>query len=50
MLVNATYWTLGLEDKIPAESNVNVVGEFNPHAFGNNKFTKGVKPSDLPTN
>ncbi len=47
LLVNATYWTLGLEDKIPNESNVAIVGEFKPNAFGNNKFTKGVKPSDL---
>jgi hypothetical protein len=47
LLVNATYWTLGLEDKITAESDVSIVGEFTPHSFGNNKFTKGVKPSDL---
>ncbi len=47
MLVNATYWTLGLEDKIPAESDVSIVGEYNPHPFGNNKFTKGVKPEDV---
>jgi hypothetical protein len=47
MLVNATYWTLGLEDKIPSESDVSIVGEFKPHAFGNNKFTKDVKPSAL---
>jgi type 1 glutamine amidotransferase len=47
MLVNATYWTLGLEDKIPAESEVSIVGEYTPHPFGNNKFTKGVKPEDV---
>ncbi len=47
MLVNATYWTLGLDDKIPDKSDVTPVGEFKPHEFGNNKFTKGVKPSDL---
>ena len=47
LLVNATYWTVGLEDKIPAESNVDLVGEFKPHPFGNNKFTKDVKPADL---
>ncbi len=47
LLVNASYWAVGLEDKIPAESNVAIVGEFTPHAFGLNKFTKGVKPSDL---
>jgi hypothetical protein len=47
MLVNATYWAVGLENKIPAESNVAIVGEFKPHHFGNDKFTKHVKPSAL---
>jgi Trehalose utilisation len=47
MLVNAVYWTLGLEDKIPSESDVSIVGEYSPHPFGNNKFTKGVKPEDV---
>ena len=44
MLVNAAYWAVGLEDKIPGESDVSIVGEFDPHPFGNNKFTKGIKP------
>ena len=47
LLVNATYWTVGLEDKIPAESDVSIVGEYVPHPFGNDLFTKGVKPADL---
>jgi hypothetical protein len=47
LLVNAAYWAIGLEDKIPAESDVSLVGEYKPHDFGNNKFTKGVKPEDL---
>jgi type 1 glutamine amidotransferase len=47
LLVNACYWGLGLENKIPAKSNVEYVGEFKPTFFGNNKFKKGVKPSDL---
>jgi hypothetical protein len=46
MLVNAAYWAVGLEDKIPAKSNVAIVGEFKPHHFGNDKFTKNVKPAD----
>ena len=49
LLVNATYWAVGLEDKIPAESDVSIVGEYDPHPFGNNKFTKGVKPEALGT-
>jgi len=44
LLVNATYWAVGLEDKIPAESEVAIVGEFKPRPFGNNKFEKGVRP------
>lgn len=44
MLVNAAYWAVGLEDKIPAESDVAIVGEFKPHHFGNDKFTKHAKP------
>ncbi len=47
LLVNACYWGLGLEDRIPEKSKVDVVGEFKPRAFGNNNFRKGVKPADL---
>jgi len=46
LLVNACYWGLGLEDRIPAKSNVDYVGEYKPTFFGFNKFTKGVKPAD----
>lgn len=44
LLVNATYWALGLEDKIPEKSNVEIVGEFKPTKFGFNGAVKGVKP------
>jgi hypothetical protein len=47
LLVNATYWAVGLEDKIPAESDVSIVGEFIPTPYGTNKFIKGVKPEDI---
>lgn len=47
MLVNAVYWTLGMEDKIPEKSNVEIVGEFKPRKFGFNGAVKGVKPADL---
>ncbi len=47
LCVNACYWGLGLEDKIPAQNNVEYVGEYKPNFFGNNKFKPGVKPSDL---
>lgn len=46
LLVNAAYWTLGMEDKIPAKTNVDIVGEYKPRSF-KDTFKKGVKPSDL---
>jgi hypothetical protein len=44
MLVNGVYWAVGLEDKIAAESDVALVGEFKPRPFGFNGAAKGVKP------
>ncbi len=46
-LVNACYWGAGLEDRIPAKSRVDYVGEYEPTPFGHGKFKRGVKPSDL---
>ena len=46
LLVNAAYWSVGMEDKIPAEAEVGLVGEYNPLPFGFGKFKKGVKPAD----
>jgi type 1 glutamine amidotransferase len=46
LLVNATYWCVGLEDKIPEKANVEIIGEYKPLPFGFRKFKKGVKPSD----
>ncbi len=47
MLVNASYWAVGLEDKIAAKSNVETIGSYKPLPFGNNKFKKGQTPADL---
>jgi hypothetical protein len=47
MLVNACYWAAGLEDKIPEESRVEIVGSFEPTPFGFDKARKGLKPGDL---
>jgi len=44
-MVNSVYWCLKMEDQIPAESNVELVGQFKPTFFGFNKFTRGVMPS-----
>jgi type 1 glutamine amidotransferase len=47
LLVNATYWCVGMEDKIPAKANVELVGEYKPSPIGVGKFVKGKKPSDV---
>ncbi len=47
LLVNACYWAVGMEERIPATSNVNIVGEFKPNPFRTDGFRKGVRPSDL---
>jgi type 1 glutamine amidotransferase len=45
LLVNASYWCLGLEEKIPVKAKVDLVGEYHALPFGSNKFRKEVKPS-----
>lgn len=47
MLVNACYWAIGLEDKIPEKSDVTIVGEYKPLPFGFGAHKKGVRPADL---
>jgi hypothetical protein len=46
VLVNACYWALGLEDRIPAKSDVTIIGEYNPNNIGFGGFKKGLKPAD----
>ena len=46
LLVNAAYWAVGLEDKIPDASDVALVGEYHPTPFGFGGFKKGLKPED----
>ena len=45
-VVNACYWGMGLEAKIPAKSDVKYVGNYAPTRFGFRKKTSGLKPSD----
>lgn len=47
LLVNACYWAMGTEDKIPARSKVDLVGDYNPNNIGKGNHKKGLKPSDL---
>jgi len=46
LLVNACYWCLGMEKKIVAGSNVDLVGRYNPNPIGIGKFKKGLHLSD----
>lgn len=46
MLVNATFWAMGLEEKIQPDLNVEIVGEYSPTAYGFGGYKKGTKPAD----
>jgi len=50
LLVNASYWCVGMEDGIPERANVDLVGEYKPTSFGFNKYRPGLKPSDFALN
>jgi type 1 glutamine amidotransferase len=47
LLVNASFWALGMERQIPQRSNVDMVGPYHPLPFGFGGFKKGLKPSEL---
>lgn len=44
MLVNATYWILGLEEKITEDSPIDFVGKYQPNTFRSGGYARGVKP------
>lgn len=46
LLVNATFWALGLEEKITDKLNVSIIGEFKPSPFKFGGYVKGKKPVD----
>src|SRR5690606_5640359 len=46
LIVNACYWSTGLEGKIAKESNVDYVGDYNPTMFGMGEYLKNKKPND----
>ncbi len=47
LLVNACYWALGMEDKLPEKADVEIVGEFQPSPFRGDGYKHRVKPADL---
>jgi type 1 glutamine amidotransferase len=46
LLVNACYWVVGLEEKIPDKADVALVGEYKPNNIGVGGHKKGLKPDD----
>jgi hypothetical protein len=46
LIVNASFWCLGMEKDIPEKANVNYVDDYKPTAFGFGTFEKGTKPED----
>ena len=47
LIVNAAYWAVDLENKIPDKANVEIVGSYEPTFYGFGKFKPGLKPADL---
>ena len=47
LLINAAYWTQGLEDQIKPDSNVDLVGAYQPRPFGFGGAAVGVRPESL---
>ena len=47
LLVNAVYWTTKLEEKIPVQSNVDLVGDYKPRSFGFKGEAAGIRPEML---
>jgi type 1 glutamine amidotransferase len=46
LLVNACYWAMEMERKIPAKSKVDLIGVYEPNPIGFGGYKKGLKPSD----
>ena len=46
LVVNACYWALGMEDRIPAAANVDQVGEYDPVPIGFAAHKRGLRPED----
>lgn len=46
MLTNASYWCMGLEDRIDARSDVAITGSYEPGPAGAKGLKTGMKPND----
>ncbi len=46
LLLNASLWCVGLDDKITAALDVSLVGDYHPSKFGFGGYVKGKRPAD----
>lgn len=46
LIVNACFWAMGLESRIPPRTDVELVGDYKPLPFGFGGFARGLKPAD----
>lgn len=46
LVVNATFWALGMEKQISPRADVNIVGEYHPSHFSFGGYIKGRKPEN----
>lgn len=47
MIVNASFWLLGMPETITPDLNVEIVGDYKPTMFGFDTFRKGMKVADF---
>jgi type 1 glutamine amidotransferase len=47
MLINSTFWALGMEKDIKEDNNIEFVGPYKPTTFNFDGYKAGVKPADL---
>jgi len=47
LVVNASFWLLGMGDAVRADLNVDVVGTYQPTPFGFDTFRKGMRVQDF---
>lgn len=47
LVVNAVFWTLGMEEETPVRGTVDYVTPYTPTFFGFEKHKPGIKPADL---
>ena len=47
LLVNATFWGLGMEDMTPEEADVGYIGRYRPTFYGFGTHVTGIYPADL---